>query len=147
MVKPALLPAPPELRKDLRPIAAEHGVAVIPTGGGSKLEIGTAPSSQFILLQTNRLNAVEFFDPGDLTVGVGAGMRLANLQSKIAEHQLFLPIDSPRARESSVGGALANAVANALGVEPRRLPLSPPALWELIQRAPAEPTHSLRTAI
>jgi CO/xanthine dehydrogenase Mo-binding subunit len=29
---------------------------------------------------------------------------------------------------------IANAVANALGVEPNVLPLSPPKVWELIQR-------------
>ena len=37
-----------------------------------------------------------------------------------------------------VGGVIANAVANALsslGVEPRELPLSPPRVWELIQRS------------
>jgi carbon-monoxide dehydrogenase large subunit len=37
-----------------------------------------------------------------------------------------------------VGGAIANAVANALtsfGVEPRRLPLTPPAVWEMIHAA------------
>jgi carbon-monoxide dehydrogenase large subunit len=37
-----------------------------------------------------------------------------------------------------VGGAIANAVANALasfGVVPRRLPLTPPAVWEMIQAA------------
>ena len=36
-----------------------------------------------------------------------------------------------------VGGALANAVAAALsslGVEPRELPMTPPRIWELIQR-------------
>ena len=32
-----------------------------------------------------------------------------------------------------VGGVIANAVANALGVEPNVLPLSPPRVWELIQ--------------
>jgi aerobic carbon-monoxide dehydrogenase large subunit len=32
-----------------------------------------------------------------------------------------------------VGGVIANAVAAALGVEPRDLPLSPPRLWQLIQ--------------
>jgi carbon-monoxide dehydrogenase large subunit len=32
-----------------------------------------------------------------------------------------------------VGGVIANAVANALGVEPRALPLSPPRVWQLIQ--------------
>ena len=38
-----------------------------------------------------------------------------------------------------VGGVIANAVANALGVEPNVLPLSPPRVWALIQeaRAPA----------
>ena len=34
-----------------------------------------------------------------------------------------------------VGGVIANAVANALGVEPRILPLSPARVWELIQQA------------
>jgi aerobic carbon-monoxide dehydrogenase large subunit len=32
-----------------------------------------------------------------------------------------------------VGGVIANAVANALGVEPNALPLSPPKVWELLQ--------------
>jgi carbon-monoxide dehydrogenase large subunit len=35
-----------------------------------------------------------------------------------------------------VGGAIANAVAAALaafGVEPRELPLSPPAVWRMIE--------------
>ena len=32
-----------------------------------------------------------------------------------------------------VGGVIANAVANALGVEPNALPLTPPRVWELIQ--------------
>jgi carbon-monoxide dehydrogenase large subunit len=37
-----------------------------------------------------------------------------------------------------VGGVMANAVAAALskfGVEPRALPLTPPAIWQLIERA------------
>jgi carbon-monoxide dehydrogenase large subunit len=36
-----------------------------------------------------------------------------------------------------VGGVIANAVAAALGVEPRDLPLSPPRVWELAQQARA----------
>ena len=32
-----------------------------------------------------------------------------------------------------VGGVIANAVANALGVEPNALPLTPPRVWALIQ--------------
>jgi aerobic carbon-monoxide dehydrogenase large subunit len=40
----------------------------------------------------------------------------------------------------SVGGVIANAIADALsvfGVEPRDLPLSPPRVWQLIQDARA----------
>jgi aerobic carbon-monoxide dehydrogenase large subunit len=39
-----------------------------------------------------------------------------------------------------VGGVIANAVARALasfGVQPRRLPLTPPAVWRLIEEARA----------
>jgi carbon-monoxide dehydrogenase large subunit len=38
----------------------------------------------------------------------------------------------------SVGGIMANAIADALssfGVQPRDLPLSPPAIWQLVQDA------------
>ena len=40
-----------------------------------------------------------------------------------------------------VGGLLANAVANALsslGVEPLELPLSPPKVWAMVQKAKAQ---------
>ena len=46
-----------------------------------------------------------------------------------------------------VGGALANAVADALssfGVEPRQLPLSPPAVWSLIREARARANSASR---
>jgi hypothetical protein len=35
----------------------------------------------------------------------------------------------------SVGAAIANAVADALGVEPTVLPLSPTRVWNLIRQA------------
>jgi carbon-monoxide dehydrogenase large subunit len=38
-----------------------------------------------------------------------------------------------------VGGVIANAVANALGVEPNVLPLSPPRVWELMQGGAKRP--------
>jgi carbon-monoxide dehydrogenase large subunit len=44
-----------------------------------------------------------------------------------------------------VGGALSNAVASALGslgVQPRELPLTPPRVWELIQRAAPVVNHA-----
>jgi carbon-monoxide dehydrogenase large subunit len=43
-----------------------------------------------------------------------------------------------------VGGVIANAVANALGVEPRDLPLTPQRVWELAQGGRQSPRHHRR---
>ena len=54
------------------------------------------------------------------------------LEEKPAPHN---PLGAKGAGEGGiipVGGVIANAVADALGVEPNALPLSPPRVWELI---------------
>jgi carbon-monoxide dehydrogenase large subunit len=60
-------------------------------------------------------------------------IRADALEEKPAPHN---PLGAKGAGEGGiipVGGVIANAVANALGVEPNVLPLSPPKVWELIQ--------------
>jgi carbon-monoxide dehydrogenase large subunit len=60
-------------------------------------------------------------------------IRAHALEDKPAPHN---PLGAKGAGEGGiipVGGVIANAVANALGVEPNTLPLSPPRVWELIQ--------------
>ena len=60
-------------------------------------------------------------------------IRAHALEEKPAPHN---PLGAKGAGEGGiipVGGVIANAVAAALGVEPRELPLSPPQVWELIQ--------------
>jgi carbon-monoxide dehydrogenase large subunit len=60
-------------------------------------------------------------------------IRAHALEEKPAPHN---PLGAKGAGEGGiipVGGVIANAVANALGVEPNILPLSPPKVWELIQ--------------
>ena len=64
-------------------------------------------------------------------------IRAHALEEKPAPHN---PLGAKGAGEGGiipVGGVIANAVANALGVEPNVLPLSPPRVWELIQEAEA----------
>jgi carbon-monoxide dehydrogenase large subunit len=61
-------------------------------------------------------------------------IRAHALEEKPAPHN---PLGAKGAGEGGiipVGGVIANAVANALGVEPNVLPLSPPKVWELIQK-------------
>jgi carbon-monoxide dehydrogenase large subunit len=62
-------------------------------------------------------------------------IRARALEDKPAPHN---PLGAKGAGEGGiipVGGVIANAVANALGVEPHALPLAPPKVWELIQKA------------
>jgi carbon-monoxide dehydrogenase large subunit len=62
-------------------------------------------------------------------------IRAVALEEKPAPHN---PLGAKGAGEGGiipVGGVIANAVAAALGVEPRDLPLSPPRVWELVQAA------------
>jgi carbon-monoxide dehydrogenase large subunit len=61
-------------------------------------------------------------------------IRAHALEEKPAPHN---PLGAKGAGEGGiipVGGVIANAVANALGVEPNVLPLSPPRVWELIHK-------------
>jgi carbon-monoxide dehydrogenase large subunit len=61
-------------------------------------------------------------------------IRAHALEEKPAPHN---PLGAKGAGEGGiipVGGVIANAVANALGVEPNVLPLSPPKVWDLIQQ-------------
>jgi carbon-monoxide dehydrogenase large subunit len=65
-------------------------------------------------------------------------IRAHALEEKPAPHN---PLGAKGAGEGGiipVGGVIANAVANALGVEPRVLPLSPPRVWALAQEARAK---------
>ena len=69
------------------------------------------------------------------TAGDFPVIRAHAMEVKAAPHN---PLGAKGAGEGGiipVGGVIANAVANALGVEPRILPLSPPRVWELIQAA------------
>jgi carbon-monoxide dehydrogenase large subunit len=62
-------------------------------------------------------------------------IRAMALEQKPSPHN---PLGAKGAGEGGiipVGGVIANAVAAALGVEPRALPLSPPRVWELVQAA------------
>ena len=101
---------------DLLRIANSAGDAVVPVGGGTLLALGNPPRRYDVAISTARLSRVEQFDHRDLTIGVGAGMAVAQLSATLAEHRQFVPLDVPRPAQATVGGTLA---AGWLG--PRRL--------------------------
>src|SRR5258708_10488168 len=94
--------------------ANSRGLVVAPAGGFTKQQTGSIPERIDILLRLERLNRVEHYDPGDLTVSLGAGITFAEDQSKLAEHQQWLPYDAPNLASATIGGSLATASAGPM---------------------------------
>lgn len=91
--------------------ARANKLALIPIGGASHLSIGNVPAAYDIALSLQRLDAVIAHEPGDMTVTVQPGVRLAGLQARLAAHNQTLPLD-PSAVNATIGGVIA---ANAYG--------------------------------
>ena len=110
MVSPG---SPEEIGAVLR-LANERGLVVAPAGGLTKQEIGGVPERVDILLKTTRLNKIEQYDPGDLTIAVAAGMPFAKMQSQLAEHHQWVPCDAANLDRATVGGLLATGDSGPL---------------------------------
>lgn len=111
-----ILPASTHEIQEVLGYASDSGVSVIPAGSGTKLGVGNPPDRVDLVLSTSRLDQVLEYEPADLTVTVEAGIRLAALQAKLAEHRQYLPLDPPYADRCTIGGITAT---NASG--PSRL--------------------------
>jgi glycolate oxidase FAD binding subunit len=83
--------------------AASLGASIVPYGSGSTLDGITAD----IALSTQRLAGIIDYQPDDLTVVVGAGTTLVDLEMELAErwHTAVLP---ERAPSRTVGGVVAS---------------------------------------
>jgi glycolate oxidase FAD binding subunit len=94
-------------------LANEAGIAVIPRGGGTKLEWGNAPKKAELILSTARLNRILEHAWADLTVTVEAGCTLQSLQEALARHGQRLAFDGLWPERATIGGALST---NDIGV-------------------------------
>ena len=94
--------------------ANETGQAVIPTGGGTKLDWGNPPRKADVLLSLRRHNRVIEHAWADLTVTVEAGCTIAELQRTLAEHGQHLAIDPLWPERATVGGILSTNDSGAL---------------------------------
>jgi len=92
--------------------AHERGLAVIPWGSGSLMQIGNVPQRYDIALGLSRLDRVLEHEPADLTATVQAGITLGDLQQQLGQGGQFLPLDPPAGHRATIGGILA---ANASG--------------------------------
>jgi glycolate oxidase FAD binding subunit len=94
--------------------AAAEKLALIPCGGRTKLGVGAPPQRYDIALDLARMNRVVAYDPGDLTLGVEAGVGLAQLAETLAAHRQMLPLAVPFTSRTTVGGTLASGVDSPL---------------------------------
>ena len=92
--------------------------ASVETGGRFSKRAAGGPIAQArYRLTTSRLDRLLAYEPADLTVSVGAGMRVAELGRILAEANQFLPLDPPFHADATVGGVVAT---NSSGYRRRR---------------------------
>jgi glycolate oxidase FAD binding subunit len=94
--------------------AAGHNLAVVPCGGGTKLGIGNPPRKFDIALCTRNVTRVHYYEPADLTAGVGAGITLDELQNLLKADGLWLPLDRSGSGKATLGGVVATNASGPL---------------------------------
>lgn len=85
--------------------ANEHQLTLGPAGGST--ERSAAELRTDIVLHLNRLTQVEHYDHADLTVGVGAGTTVTQLNAMVGADNLMFAGDPPSPERCTVGGLLA----------------------------------------
>jgi glycolate dehydrogenase FAD-binding subunit len=93
---------------------AENGLAVIASGGITKLGIGNLPGRYDVALCTRNINQIRYYEPSDLTAGVGAGMALKDFQNLLKTDGLWLPLDPYESGNATLGGIVATNASGPL---------------------------------
>ncbi|MFC4906512.1 FAD-binding oxidoreductase [Actinomadura gamaensis] len=109
---PAVVAAPADLAEAsaVMRTAAEHGLAVVPSGTGSKLDRGRPVERCDVLVTTRNLDRIVKHSPGDLTLHVEAGLTFGALRAAEADGWgQHLALHPPT--DGTIGGAIAADVA------------------------------------
>ncbi len=115
-VAPAVAARPGSAQEvaDLVRLAAAEKLAVIATGSRSKLNMGMPPARYDVAIDMTRLERIVAYDPGDLTLGVEAGIPLQKLAHVLGEQHQFLPLGVPFFDRTTAGGTIATGVDTPL---------------------------------
>ena len=87
--------------------ASQHGVPVVPRGGGTGLAGGAAAVDGCVILSLARMNAIRELDPADEMAVAEAGVLNADLDRAAAAHGLMYAPDPSSYEISTIGGNLA----------------------------------------
>ena len=84
----------------------EHGVPIVPRGGGTGFAGGAVPQGGVVVC-TEQLRSIRSFDPLLWRIEVEAGIRTAEVRLRAREHGLLFPPDPGAAEQSHIGGNIA----------------------------------------
>ncbi|WP_019120908.1 FAD-binding oxidoreductase [Brevibacillus massiliensis] len=96
--------------------ANEHGLKVVPMGGGTKRGFGGTEEQADLLLSLSRHRGIVEYSKGDLTITVKAGTTMKEIGDYLKMNKQMLPIDPAWPEFATIGGVVA---ANDSG--PKRL--------------------------
>jgi FAD/FMN-containing dehydrogenase len=85
----------------------EHGVAVVPRGGGTGFSGGCVPVDGGVVIALDRLKRVRSFDPLLWRIHVEAGLRTSEVRRLGRENGLLFAPDPGAAEQSQIGGNIA----------------------------------------
>jgi glycolate oxidase subunit GlcD len=105
----------PETAEDVAAVVAwcyEHGVAIVPRGGGTGYAAGAVPLDGGVVVSLERLDRVRSFDPLLWRMEVEAGMHTADVRRVAREGGLLFAPDPGASEQSHIGG---NVATNAGG--------------------------------
>jgi glycolate oxidase subunit GlcD len=105
----------PETAEDVAAVVAwcyEHGVPVVPRGGGTGYAAGAVPLDGGVVVSLERLDRVRSFDPLLWRMEVEAGMKTAAVRRVAREGGLLFAPDPGASEQSQIGG---NVATNAGG--------------------------------
>jgi glycolate oxidase FAD binding subunit len=108
------LPGSTEVAADVMRVAAEHELAVVVRGGGSRLSWGIPAARCDLVIDVSRMSGVVEHSSGDLVARVRAGTRMGDVQAVLAQAGQEIALDVPG--DASVGGVIGSGLAG-----PRRL--------------------------
>ena len=95
-------------------LAHQQELVVVPAGGFVNQNIGRVPARIDIALRTTRLKQIEQYDLGDLTISVGAGITIGELDRVVSANRQLLPIDPAGRDRVTLGGAIATNAGGPL---------------------------------
>jgi len=87
--------------------AASERTSVFPLGGETALDSGLAPRVPGIGLNLDRFDQLIDYPARDMTVTVGAGMKMEKLRQILAGESQELPVDVPQSHQATIGGCIA----------------------------------------